>query len=272
MLTTIAQMYNQMREIRDSESDPEFTKVGKRLLDLQQQPVLQQQWPAFAPQQKQHMLSQQQNASPDTSSANGVNGARPAAPAGSSPNPSLGPSAMTPTSATQTSPPSKTTPTNTLIKTLLTMRDHVTDQLVLEGDEYFPREYDQAGEKKITATGHLLGTRDYRCRTFFLPKRGDKLFMMALECAKVLGYRDSFLLFHRNRSLYKIIATQAEKEDLILQEILPFSYRCRQVALLTAKSMFRQFGSRVIVNGRRVRDDYWEMDARRLGLTEEDPA
>ena len=36
--------------------------------------------------------------------------------------------------------------------------------------------------------------------------------------------------------------------------------------------MFRQFGSRTIVNGRRVRDDYWETKARKEGFTEEDLA
>lgn len=172
---------------------------------------------------------------------------------------------------TQASPP-KSTPTKTVIKALPTVRDHTTDQLGPEGDEYIPREYDEAGEKKVTGTGHLVEGRDYRCRTFFVPNRGDKLFMLATECARVLGYRDSYLLFNKNRSLYKIIATQAEKEDLIHQEILPFSYRSRQIAIVTAKSMFRQFGSRVIVNGRRVRDDYWETKARKQGFTEEDLA
>lgn len=172
---------------------------------------------------------------------------------------------------TQASPP-KTTPTKTVIKALPTVRDHTTDQLGPEGDEYIPREYDEAGEKKVTPTGQLMDGREYRCRTFFVPNRGDKLFMLATECARVLGYRDSYLLFNKNRSLYKIIATQSEKEDLIHQEILPFSYRSRQIAIVTAKSMFRQFGSRVIVNGRRVRDDYWETKARKQGFTEEDLA
>lgn len=36
--------------------------------------------------------------------------------------------------------------------------------------------------------------------------------------------------------------------------------------------MFRQFGSRLIVNGRRVKDDYWEQKARKQGFTEEDLA
>ena len=35
--------------------------------------------------------------------------------------------------------------------------------------------------------------------------------MLATECARVLGYRDSYLLFNKNRSLYKIIANQQEK-------------------------------------------------------------
>jgi len=180
------------------------------------------------------------------------------------------PSQISNTTPTQSSPP-KTTP-KSVIKALPTVRDHTTDQLGPEGDEYIPREYDEHGEKKVTATGHLVEGREYRCRTFFVPNRGDKLFMLATECARVLGYRDSYLLFNKNRSLYKIIATQAEKEDLIHQEILPFSYRSRQIAIVTAKSMFRQFGSRVIVNGRRVRDDYWEGKARKQGFTEEDLA
>lgn len=180
------------------------------------------------------------------------------------------PSQLNNVTPTQASPP-KTTP-KSVIKALPTVRDHTTDQLTEEGDEYMPKDDDKAGEQKVTATGHLLGGRDYRCRTFFVPNRGDKLFMLATECARVLGYRDSYLLFNKNRSLYKIIATQAEKEDLIHQEILPFSYRSRQIAIVTAKSMFRQFGSRVIVNGRRVRDDYWESKARKQGFTEDDLA
>lgn len=175
-------------------------------------------------------------------------------------------------SPTQASP-QKSTPTKaTVIKALPTVRDHTTDQLNPEGDEYLPRETDEAGERKVTAAGHVLDGREYRCRTFFVPNRGDKLFMLATECARVLGYRDSYLLFNKNRSLYKIIATQAEKDDLIHQEILPYSYRSRQIAIVTARSMFRQFGSRIIVNGRRVRDDYWESKARKQGFTEEDAA
>lgn len=168
--------------------------------------------------------------------------------------------------------PAKTTPTKTTLKALPTVRDHTTDQLNAAGDEYIPRETDEFGEKKVMPNGQLLGGREYRCRTFLVPNRGDKLFMLATECARVLGYRDSYLLFNKNRSLFKIIASQVEKDDLVAQEILPFSYRSRQIAIVTARSMFRQFGSRVIVNGRRVRDDYWETKARKQGFTENDLA
>jgi hypothetical protein len=173
--------------------------------------------------------------------------------------------------APQTSPP-KSTPAKSTLKALPTVRDHTTDQLGPGGDEYLPRETDPEGERKVQPNGQLLGGREYRCRTFLVPNRGDKLFMLATECARVLGYRDSYLLFNKNRSLFKIIANQVEKDHLVSQEILPFSYRSRQIAIVTARSMFRQFGSRVIVNGRRVRDDYWEQKARKQGFTEADLA
>ncbi|KAM4059542.1 chromatin remodelling complex rsc7/Swp82 subunit [Hirsutella rhossiliensis] len=182
------------------------------------------------------------------------------------------PSQATPAYAPAAAAPPKTTPTKSTLKALPTVRDHTTDQLNPSGDEYLPREMDEFGEKKVMQNGQLLGNRTYRCRTFLVPNRGDKLFMLATECARVLGYRDSYLLFNKNRSLYKIIASQAEKDDLVQQEILPFSYRSRQIAIVTARSMFRQFGSRVIENGRRVRDDYWETKARKQGFTEADPA
>lgn len=181
------------------------------------------------------------------------------------------PSQPTPAYSGGAAPP-KTTPTKSTLKALPTVRDHTTDQLNPAGDEYIPREIDDFGEKKVMANGQLLGNRVYRCRTFLVPNRGDKLFMLATECARVLGYRDSYLLFNKNRSLFKIIASQAEKDDLVQQEILPFSYRSRQIAIVTARSMFRQFGSRVIENGRRVRDDYWETKARKQGFTENDLA
>ncbi|KIV88887.1 hypothetical protein PV10_08519 [Exophiala mesophila] len=170
----------------------------------------------------------------------------------------------------QSSPP-RTIPKST-IKALPTVRDHTSDVLGEEGDEFVPREYDDAGEKKVDAQGYLQGGREYKIRTFTLPGRGPKLFMLATECARQLQYRDSYLLFNKNRSLFKIIASVKEKEELVAHEILPYSYRSRQIAVVTARSMFRQFGSRVIKDGRRVRDDYWEAKAIKQGFTEQDAA
>jgi hypothetical protein len=192
------------------------------------------------------------------------------------PQPSPG-QALTPQSAQNISQPSPSqaspskTPTKA-VKALPTVRDHTSAELAETGDEYIPREFDQDGEKKVAPNGAPLGGRQYKCRTFFMPNRGDKLFMLATECAKVLQYRDSYLLFNKNRSLFKIIANQEEKNDLIQQDILPSSYRSRQIAVVTARSMYRQFGARLIVNGRRVRDDYWESKAKKQGFTEEDLA
>lgn len=172
----------------------------------------------------------------------------------------------------QASPPRTTPQKTTTLKALPTVRDHTTDQLGPEGDEYVARDFDDSGEKKVDAMGYLLGGREYKIRTFKLPGRGEKLFMLATECARTLQYRDSYLLFNKNRSLFKIIASAKEKEQLVGDDILPYSYRSRQIAVVTARSMFRQFGSRVIKDGRRVRDDYWEAKAIKQGFTENDPA
>lgn len=115
-----------------------------------------------------------------------------------------------------------------------------------------------------------MGGRTFNIRAFVIGHRGEKRFMLATECARVLGYRGSYLLYKKNRTLHKIIATQQDKDDLIDREILPYSYRSRAVALVTAQSMFRQFGARIIEGGRRVRDDYWEAKAIKQGFTEED--
>ena len=158
------------------------------------------------------------------------------------------------------------------IKALPTFRLHTTDQLDHEQDEFVPKDYDELGERKVSPLGETLGGRAYNIRTFSVAHRGEERFMLATECASGLGYQDSYLFLNQNRSLHRIIATPQEKDDLISQEIIPYSYRSRQVLLVTAKSMFRQFGARVIQGGRRVRDDYWEAKTIAQGFTGEDTA
>jgi len=136
-------------------------------------------------------------------------------------------------------------------------------QLMADGDEIAPIEMDAAGESKVTPTGYLSGGREYSLKTFTIIGHGEKLFMLATEVARLTGYRDSYLFFLRNRTLRKVVTTQTEKEDLIGQEVIPFSYRSRQISVVTARSVFIQFGHRVIVNGQRIRDDYYEERARK---------
>ena len=47
-------------------------------------------------------------------------------------------------------------------KALPTVKDHVTDVLTPEGDEYIPREFDEAGERKVSPQGHALEGREFR--------------------------------------------------------------------------------------------------------------
>ena len=167
---------------------------------------------------------------------------------------------------------SQNTPIKSVVKALPIAKNGATDQITNDGDEYIPFKNDEQGERKISPTGELLGTRQFRLRVFTLENRGEMKFMLATECARVLGYRDSDYLFDKFPSLYKIIAARGEKDDLIHQDIVPFSYRSQQIAIVTARSMFRQFGARLIEGGRRVRDDYWEAEAINRGYTEEDIA
>jgi hypothetical protein len=158
------------------------------------------------------------------------------------------------------------------MKAFQTVHDHTTNQLDDGRKEYIPRQVDPSGETKVSKDGHPLGGRTFRCRTFQLPGYGETLFMLNTECARILGYRDSDVLFNENRSLFKIYLTYTGKAYLIERGVSFYSYESEELAIVTARSMFRQFGARLIRNGRRVRDDYWEADARQQGFTEEDDA
>jgi hypothetical protein len=140
--------------------------------------------------------------------------------------------------------------------------------LMADGDENVPVELDAAGESKVTRSGELSGGREYALKIFRVVGHGDKLFMLATEVARLTGYRDSYLFFLRNRNLRKVVTTQTEKEGLISDGVIPYSFRSRQISVVTARSVFIQFGYRVILNGQRVRDDYYEERARKDHSTE----
>jgi chromatin structure-remodeling complex protein RSC7 len=127
---------------------------------------------------------------------------------------------------------------------------------------------DAEGEKKVDKLGNLLDGREYRCRTFTVVGRGDRLYMLSTEPARCVGFRDSYLFFTKHKKLYKIIVNDEEKRDMIEREIIPHSYKGRSIGIVTARSVFREFGALIIVGGRRIVDDYEVAKAREEGVVE----
>lgn len=107
--------------------------------------------------------------------------------------------------------------------------------------------------------------REYKVPTFTLPERGDQLFMFAMEPARLLNYRDSYLFFHKNPLLERVRLTEEERNWLVDQRLLIHWFRNRDVAVVTARSCFKCFGSRIVKNGRHIVDDYFETKAREEG-------
>ncbi|KAF7722882.1 hypothetical protein EC973_002602 [Apophysomyces ossiformis] len=135
---------------------------------------------------------------------------------------------------------------------------------------------DEMGEKKIDRDGHLLDGitstinynllgiahrcllgRQYRVPTFELPDRGNMLFMFSKDPAALLGFRDSFVFLKKNPKLVKVHVTDGEKGYLVEMNLLRSTFRTREVSVVTARSVFKQFGHRVLKKGRRGRDDYY---------------
>lgn len=127
---------------------------------------------------------------------------------------------------------------------------------------------DPEGETKVDKLGNLMGGRDYRCRTFVVQGRGDRLYMLSTEPARCVGFRDSYLFFTKHLRLHKIIVDDDEKRDMIEREIIPHSYKGRAIGIVTARSVFREFGARIIIGGRRIIDDYDVAKARAEGAVE----
>ena len=82
--------------------------------------------------------------------------------------------------------------------------------------------------------------------------------MLAIEAARAAGFRDSLYFFRRNPLIHKLTCSQTEKEALISEGKLQSNLRTRQVTMVTAKSLFKVFGAKVIRNGKFVTDDYYE--------------
>ncbi|KAK3306806.1 chromatin remodelling complex Rsc7/Swp82 subunit-domain-containing protein [Chaetomium strumarium] len=141
-----------------------------------------------------------------------------------------------------------------------TVLDIVDDEVALPEDP--------EGEKKVDKLGNLQDGREYRCRTFKVAGRGDRLYMLSTEPARCVGFRDSYLFFTKHKKLYKIIVNDEEKRDMIERDIIPHSYKGRSIGIVTARSVFREFGALIIVGGRRIIDDYEVAKAREEGVVE----
>ncbi|KAI8080983.1 chromatin remodelling complex Rsc7/Swp82 subunit-domain-containing protein [Thamnidium elegans] len=118
-------------------------------------------------------------------------------------------------------------------------------------------EYDESGETKVDKYGRLLGGREYRVPTFKLPTRDDTLFMFSKDPAALLGFRDSFVFLKKNPKLLKVHIDNVEKGYLVDSNLLRSTFRTREISVVTARSVFKQFGHRIVKRGRKGRDDYY---------------
>ncbi|KAL4896532.1 chromatin remodelling complex Rsc7/Swp82 subunit-domain-containing protein [Aspergillus ambiguus] len=140
------------------------------------------------------------------------------------------------------------------------MMDVVDDEVAVPGDP--------EGDTKVDKNGHLQGDREYRVRTFTILNRGDRLYMLSTEPARCIGFRDSYLFFQKHKFLFKIIIDDDAKRDLIERDVIPHSYKGRAIGVVTARSVFREFGAKIIVGGRKIIDDYNVKAARERGDVE----
>ncbi|KAK2809590.1 hypothetical protein FQN50_003644 [Emmonsiellopsis sp. PD_5] len=127
---------------------------------------------------------------------------------------------------------------------------------------------DPEGEKKVDKMGNLLEGREYRVRTFTILNKGERLYMLSTEPARCIGFRDSYLFFQKHKLLFKIIIDDEQKRDLIERDLIPHSYKGRAIGVVTARSVFREFGAKIIIGGRKVVDDYSAQAARERGDVE----
>ncbi|KAK4893512.1 chromatin structure-remodeling complex subunit RSC7 [Elasticomyces elasticus] len=127
---------------------------------------------------------------------------------------------------------------------------------------------DEEGNAKVDANGNLQGEREYRVRTFTVMGKEDRLYMLSTEPARCCGFRDSYLFFAKHPKLWKVLLDEDQKLDLIARGVLPSSYKGRNIGVVTARSVYREFGAKIIVGGRRITDDYKVAEARERGDAE----
>jgi hypothetical protein len=125
----------------------------------------------------------------------------------------------------------------------------------------------------MTLNLFILKGREYRVPTFKLPTRDDTLFMFSKDPAALLGFRDSFVFLKKNVKLIKVHIDNVEKGYLVDANLLRSTFRTREISVVTARSVYKQFGHRIIRKGRKGRDDYYyteEVDDEEDQISEEE--
>jgi chromatin structure-remodeling complex protein RSC7 len=150
--------------------------------------------------------------------------------------------------------------------TQLTIDKSGTTVEVIDDEAILPE--DPEGEKKVDKNGCLKDGREYRCRTFTLLDKGDKLYMLSTEPARCIGFRDSYLFFQKHPVLYKLVIDDKIKHDMISRDLMPHSYKGRTIGVCTARSVFREFGAEIIIGGKKIIDDYQVEEAMKRGDVE----
>lgn len=142
-------------------------------------------------------------------------------------------------------------------------------------DEFLQTKMDVLGEQKITKTGHFCDPEKQNrllVTTFTLPGRGKRLYVMATDISKELQFRDSYLFLQKNKALMKFITNDSDKAFLIKHGILLPVFRSRTIGVVSLRSLYLIYGARLLKNGVRLVDDYWEEYGRNTGkFTEADP-
>ncbi|ODQ81804.1 hypothetical protein BABINDRAFT_165325 [Babjeviella inositovora NRRL Y-12698] len=156
---------------------------------------------------------------------------------------------------------------------------YVSDKM-LDHADYQQLFEDVEGEKKISSMGVLLGGRSFKFNSFQLPSymsrtkgtRDDsKMFLLASDLAPILNYRDAHHLFKKNKQLNKILTEARDNDFLLREKLISPKIVGKRLSAVTARSVYLVFGARVIIDGVRIRDDYWESEFKKQGFTEKSP-
>lgn len=171
-------------------------------------------------------------------------------------------STLDPREQQHASPVLKEVPAN--LDPLFMVRGGATYQLSPDDNANFC-EIDKDGEEKVLPNGKLTGGyRNYFCRTFSVLNKGSTNFMLGDECARMLGYQVGELMSVKYRHIIWLLVNRSEINYPIGQEAFFDSLNDQNIIIMTARSMFSQFGYRVIKGGQPVYDDYWVAKSRKI--------